>query len=556
MKSAAPLFRLIFAAVLIVSFSCLTLAARAAQDARGVGLGAQQADTGRYFALVIGNNAYQHVQHLKTAEDDAREIDALLRDNYGFQTKLLLNGTRQQIISAINSYRRELTPDSNLLIYYAGHGINDKEIDKAYWLPVDARLDDNSNWISADDITSNIRGIPAKHVLIVSDSCYSGTLTRGLEASLPAPSERQRYLQKMWAGKSRTLMASGGNEPVADGGSGKHSVFAGALLRGLKQMEREQFTAGELFSDYVAESVAGRANQTPEYNPLRNSGHESGDFIFTRNGAGRRPETAASSSAPATAPATGRTVDPAAVELSFWESIKNSSDPEDFKAYLDKYPNGVFAALARRRAATKSSPPTGKAPSGTAPAGNAPAGNAATSNTDADASPSRTPNTSKKRPAAGTGRTMRGVRDYFYTLPERYLDIPTGDRAALLRSGNALVDEANGYISLKQGASGQYVLTVFRDRATADGKTPTSYLVALSHTIPGSASARATSRLFFIRYDSETWSDVTDEILPVPFDPNLNYELPRVGTTISVTNRAGAKVYDLVWTNGRFLVKR
>ncbi|MDQ1523425.1 MAG: hypothetical protein QOE47_1349, partial [Pyrinomonadaceae bacterium] len=59
-----------------------------------------------------------------------------------------------------------------------------------------------------------------------------------------------------------------------------------------------------------------------------------------------------------------------------------------------------------------------------------------------------------------------------------------------------------------------------------------------------------------IRYDSETWSDVTDEILPVPFDPSLNYELPRVGTTISVTNRAGAKVYDLVWTNGRFLIKR
>jgi uncharacterized caspase-like protein len=185
MKSAAPRFRLFFvAAFLIVSFGCLHSPAAAAQ-----------AEAGRYHALVIGNNAYQHVQHLKTAEDDAREIDALLRDNYGFQTKLLLNGTRQQIISAINSYRRELAADSNLLIYYAGHGVNDKEIDKAYWLPVDARLDDNSNWISADDITSNIRGVPAKHVLIVSDSCYSGTLTRGVEASLPDPSERQSYLQ-------------------------------------------------------------------------------------------------------------------------------------------------------------------------------------------------------------------------------------------------------------------------------------------------------------------------------------------------------------------------
>ncbi|MDQ1559383.1 MAG: hypothetical protein QOD32_2443 [Pyrinomonadaceae bacterium] len=550
MKLTVPRFRRICAAALIVSFGCLTHAAR----------GAQQSDTGRYFALVIGNNAYQHVQHLKTAEDDAREIDALLRDNYGFQTKLLLNGTRQQIISAINSYRRELAADSNLLIYYAGHGVNDKEIDKAYWLPVDARLDDNSNWISADDITSNIRGIPAKHVLIVSDSCYSGTLTRGLEASLPAPSERQRYLQKMWAGKSRTLMASGGNEPVADGGGGgKHSVFAGALLRGLKQMEREQFTASELFSDYVAESVAGRANQTPEYNPLRNSGHESGDFIFTRNGAGRRPETAASAaSAPATAPATGRTFDPAAVELSFWESIKNSSDPEDFKAYLDKYPNGVFAALARRRAATKSSPPTGKAPSSAAPAGNAPAGNATASNTPADDSLSRRPK--KKAKGLGShpteGDTLNGVRDYFYTLPERYLDIPTDDRADALQRTDVVVDERNGYISLLHGASGRYVVAVFREKTQVDSSTPDRYLVALSQTLPGSSSARTTSRFFFLRYDMKKWSDVTDEVLPRPFDSNLHYELPRYGTTITVTNRAGERVYDLVWANGRFNVKR
>jgi hypothetical protein len=43
-------------------------------------------------------------------------------------------------------------------------------------------------------------------------------------------------------------------------------------------------------------------------------------------------------------------VDPAAIELSYWETIKNSTDPEDFKSYLRKYPDGQFAELARRRA--------------------------------------------------------------------------------------------------------------------------------------------------------------------------------------------------------------
>jgi len=283
------------------------------------------------------------LQKLKTAEADAREVATLLKDAYGFETKLLLNATRQQIMSALYSYRRELNADSNLLIYYAGHGVNDKEADKAYWLPVDASRDDNSNWIIADEITTALKVIPAKHVLVISDSCYSGTLTRGLGESLPRPTEREQFLRKMAAGRSRTLMASGGDEPVADGGGGSHSIFAGALLRGLKEMDKAQFTAAELFRNHVEESVAGRANQTPEYNPLRNSGHESGDFIFARVKVdGKTAEVAV------TEPLSAK-VDAAQQELAFWSSIQSSTDAEDFKDYLAKYPTGIYAGIAQRR---------------------------------------------------------------------------------------------------------------------------------------------------------------------------------------------------------------
>jgi len=140
----------------------------------------------------------------------------------------------------------------------------------------------SANWISADDITSNLRAVPARHILIVSDSCYSGTIHRGLGLTATETTERDRFLQKMLTGKSRTLMASGGNEPVSDGGGDGHSVFGRMFLTGLTKMEKSSFTASELFRDFVQERVAGRANQTPEYNPLRNSGHESGDFVFIR----------------------------------------------------------------------------------------------------------------------------------------------------------------------------------------------------------------------------------------------------------------------------------
>jgi hypothetical protein len=38
-----------------------------------------------------------------------------------------------------------------------------------------------------------------------------------------------------------------------------------------------------------------------------------------------------------------------AIELNFWEKIKNSSDPKDFKSYQEKYPNGTFSKLAANR---------------------------------------------------------------------------------------------------------------------------------------------------------------------------------------------------------------
>ncbi|MDT7780322.1 MAG: hypothetical protein QOC99_2834 [Acidobacteriota bacterium] len=240
--------------------------------------------SGRYYALVIGVNDYRQLPRLKTAEADAQAVAAVLRDRLGFEVTLLLNATRQQIVGALNKYRRDLDPSSNLVIYYAGHGYFDRNVEKAYWLPVDATLNDNANWISADDVTVNVKGIPARHVLIISDSCYSGTIVRGINPDMarPAAAGRAQYIRRMLEGRSRTLIASGGNEPVADGGEGGHSVFASALLRGLDHADSDIFTAEELFYNHIRESVSGRSEQTPEYNPLRNSGHESGDFVFVR----------------------------------------------------------------------------------------------------------------------------------------------------------------------------------------------------------------------------------------------------------------------------------
>jgi len=242
---------------------------------------------GPYYALVIGNNNYRYLPKLQTAVNDAEAMAQVLHGQYGFTTQVLHNATRDTILTALNEYRRTLPESSNLLIYYAGHGHHDPDTDKAYWLPVDAQVDNNDHWVSADDITADVKALPSLHVLIISDSCYSGALTRSADAAIN-PRERVTYIAKMMSSKSRNLMSSGADEPVADGGAAGHSVFAGALLSSLRQMDPDQFTAAELFQRFVQPAVAGGSDQVPQYNPIRNSGHVYGDFVFFRQ-AGAKP---------------------------------------------------------------------------------------------------------------------------------------------------------------------------------------------------------------------------------------------------------------------------
>jgi len=240
-------------------------------------------NAGPYYALLIGIQNYRSLPKLSTPVKDAEAIAAILSQQYGFQTRLLRDATRDDITHALNEYRRTLDENANLLVYYAGHGSFDKEADKAYWLPVNAELHDTTDWILADDITTDVKVIPARHILVISDSCYSGGITRDISPGF-TPTELNRYVEKMEVSKSRTLMSSGGVEPVADEGGAGHSVFAAALIRGLSSMEDKSFSAEMLFERYVRVSVAGKSEQTPTYSPIRNSGHDSGDFVFTRMG--------------------------------------------------------------------------------------------------------------------------------------------------------------------------------------------------------------------------------------------------------------------------------
>ena len=110
----------------------------------------------------------------------------------------------------------------SVFIYYAGHGQYDTSGRLGWWVPTEANPKNPGTFITNVTILDYVKGMQAKHVYLVADSCFSGTLfgTRAL------PPITDRWFAKLYKEPSRWALTSGANEPVADQGKDGHSPFA------------------------------------------------------------------------------------------------------------------------------------------------------------------------------------------------------------------------------------------------------------------------------------------------------------------------------------------
>jgi uncharacterized caspase-like protein len=232
----------------------------------------------KYYALIIGNNDYQHLEKLDAAENDATVLADILKNNYGFEVKLLLNADYDTTVNSLHTISRKLTKDENLLIFYAGHGELDKKSNTGFWLPVDASYEQRSKWISNDTVADELKATDAKHVLLIVDSCFSGSLMRSGSNIKSNKSLDAKYIKLLQNKKTRLVITSGGNEPVMDSDGGEHSVFAQKLIDTLK--ENKKVISTQKIFENIRKYVAVNAAQTPERAAIYKAGHDGGDFLF------------------------------------------------------------------------------------------------------------------------------------------------------------------------------------------------------------------------------------------------------------------------------------
>ena len=233
------------------------------------------------WALVIGINRYRHARPLTYAAQDARDVAAVLvelgfpRD--GVQLITDDDASKARIEESYLDYiELAASPDDRMLVFFAGHGVTmpGHHGPVGHLVPVDGVIGRPASLIRLDEFTRNADLIPAKHILLVFDACFSGLALEDKRAAQPGA---QRFLRDMLQRRSRQAIAAGkGNQEVADGGGpdGKNSIFTECLLDALRgKAARDGVLTANGVMHYVYENVSQdeRAEQTPSY------GHIDGD---------------------------------------------------------------------------------------------------------------------------------------------------------------------------------------------------------------------------------------------------------------------------------------
>jgi hypothetical protein len=194
------------------------------------------------------------------------------------QITLLKNPRRSDLIDVFDSLTNTLTESDNLLIFYAGHGQEDKTLDEGYWIPIDGKRDKRANWFSNDELKKYIKAMKCKHVLLVADACFAGKLFRGEQSNEPKKVNiaKTRAIFDDYKKKSRVGITSTKLTTVPD-----DSIFLKYFLLSLQQNTEKYLRASELHSLFNL-NLQNNSRQTSERSVVFETGDEGGEFIFIR----------------------------------------------------------------------------------------------------------------------------------------------------------------------------------------------------------------------------------------------------------------------------------
>jgi caspase domain-containing protein/von Hippel-Lindau disease tumor suppressor protein len=357
----------------------------------------QPAAADRRVALVIGNGGYLHAPHLPNPPHDAEDVAAALKRT-GFETIIGLDLDKNKMEDAAIKFARAARNADVAIFYYSGHALQYAGVN--YLIPIDAQLADEADLRRAtrvDDILEDLKQAKNLRILVL-DSCRDNPLADQLKRSIGTTRSTtiQRGLARIESPDGTIISYSTQAGRTAADGDGRNSPYTTAFLKHIEEKEDISTVFHHISADVYSVSGGG---QVPELSlSFFGEFYLNGRLQVTLTPGKPAPADPCAAAAEhwKSAEAVGT---PAAfedhltrfsncayaglararlddlkgkdkakqneIELAFWNSIKDRSDAAGFRDFLTRFPDGVFATLARDRLAALSAPRAGLA----APAG-------------------------------------------------------------------------------------------------------------------------------------------------------------------------------------------
>ena len=195
---------------------------------------------GKDYALIIATDEFDQLNDLSNPVFDATTVKSELEENYGFESELLLNATKNEMLGKIRDYgKKKYNHEDQLFIFVAGHGVFDEIFKEGYIASKDSKKNDavKDSYISYANFRNYVNNIECKHIFIVLDVCFGGTFNpllakRGVDEY--NDSDKLVFIKRKLKYTTRRYMTSGGKTYVPDGVEGHHSPFARRFIEALR----------------------------------------------------------------------------------------------------------------------------------------------------------------------------------------------------------------------------------------------------------------------------------------------------------------------------------
>ena len=284
-------------------------------------------------ALVMGNDNYTSVSKLQKAGNDATAMARELK-NAGFTVQLHKDLNYRGMVRAVEAFTNNITGGDEVVVFFAGHGVQIKN--GSYLLPTDIEANSESEVEKTAyellALTDKISEAKPAFSLVMVDACRDNPLkskgrnignARGLSAIEPPKGQMVVY------SASRGQQAL---DRLSDKDPNPNGVFTREFII---QMQKPGVRIEDIMRsvqdsvETLAKSV--RHEQRPAvYNEARGNFYFFGPTTVQVTPAQQKPDTNA-------------------IELALWESVKNATTAVEIQAYLNRFPNGFFAEVARVR---------------------------------------------------------------------------------------------------------------------------------------------------------------------------------------------------------------